>query len=311
MTTGAPAPRDGGQTQGIPGATPSALEPLTVRTVMCRQHLPMGKLALSSLVKACGQPLRLVVHIHEDPKVFTPADAEQLANAIPGCQVLRRQEYLERILAALGHREQCRRFVQESVFSIKLLDLALLSDTCVNYLDCDILFFRRFFKLYPDATSHVFNEQELRYFSGRLPALLLRHRLALLDNFNAGFLRFFLDEFDLDFIEWFLGRPEFCVHAFIRDQTCFAAMLSQRRARMYDYRQVRCSLNPVRITPDTVAVHFLGHHHPALFAHYETALRLLAEEPPRALHCVPARRFRLRRIAWRAFRRRVGADPYR
>lgn len=123
-----------------------------VHSLLGTRHVGMCLWAVKSFLASAGQAHRVVLH---DDGTLSPRDVATLQAHLPGVRVILRAEAdrLVRPLVARHEHLQGYRFAtlartdwgrRMSVFSLKLLDFTLLSDTRkILALDTDVLFFAR------------------------------------------------------------------------------------------------------------------------------------------------------------------------
>src|SRR4051794_8770884 len=102
----------------------SAAPPLTVATLLGHAQVPMARACLASLLRRSAEPLRLRLH---DDGTLTPADAEDLAAALDGAEVVWRAEADERLADHLALYPATRAYRAASPLALKLVDAALLA----------------------------------------------------------------------------------------------------------------------------------------------------------------------------------------
>jgi hypothetical protein len=167
--------------------------------------MDMALECFDSLHVALGERLRLI--IHEDGSL-EEGDADKLAERFPLAAIIRRRETEGLITESLARYPNCRKYRKSHPLSNKLLDIPPLSDTSVQFIDCDILFFRKVRTLFGDRDGNVFMFEDDEGHSAPLLDLILKHRFKIGKGFNTGLFRFDLSGYDLDWIDWMLGRSD-------------------------------------------------------------------------------------------------------
>ena len=198
--------------------------PLTVRSLICHRDVNMAVVCLGSLLKFSAEPIQLV--IHEDGSL-TPDDREKLSATLNNPVLLSREAANEQMDELLKHHPVAQQYRRQQVFGLKLLDIALLSQTDIAYCDTDILFFKPFSRLFqfPDAkTSAIFMLDFQEAYSIPVTQLIYNRRVGLASRVNAGLMSIRKNAYDLDFIEWFLSQPQFKMIMGWHEQTCWAAL---------------------------------------------------------------------------------------
>ena len=280
------------------------MKPREIRTLVCKRDLPIALLCFASLHAALGEQLQLV--IHEDGSLGD-ADVASLSSSFPSSRIVRRASAEEEILEKLRHYPKCRDYRQRHPISNKLLDIPLLTSERLNFVDADVLFFRKVPGLFSDeaATVFMFEDDE----GHTAPLLhLLRAGIRLPAGFNAGLFSFDLDRhYDLDRIEWLLGREDLMVQIGMADQTCFADLVGRGELRYFSPRQFFCSkFAPIKVGARTLAVHFIYHLKSRIESYHAEALESIRRCEPGEIEFIPARPLTvfdvIKRRAMRRFR---------
>lgn len=226
-----------------------------LRSLVCHRDVDMAIACLGSLLRFSRDPLQLV--LHEDG-TLTGADVDRLSEAFPGARFVFRRDADAIVNERLARYPHCCQYRCTQAFALKLLDAPLLSDGDLAFCDSDILFFRPFRDLFrwPDReTSMIFMSDCREAYSIRPWDLIGRDRIRLPSRVNSGLFVLRKAAYDLDFMEWCLGRPEFWQMAIWIEQTCWAALASRISARQWDERQVAV-MRPGLDLNGKVALHF-------------------------------------------------------
>jgi len=230
--------------------------PLVVRSLICHRDVNMAITCLGSLLRFSAEPIALI--LHEDGSL-TLDDREKLSSALNQPTILSRREADEQMEERLRHHPVARQYRREQVFGLKLLDIALLSQTDIAYCDTDILFFKPFSNLFqfPDAkTGAIFMLDFQEAYSIPIRHLIDQRTFGLASRVNAGLMSIRKDAYDLDFIEWFLKQPQFRMIMGWHEQTCWAALGNRIGAASWDSEQI-AMIQPQTVYNDAiVAGHF-------------------------------------------------------
>jgi hypothetical protein len=228
-----------------------------VRSLICHRDVHTALICLGSLVRYSTQPLKLVLH---DDGSLTRKDQEILSQAFPGTCFISRIEADERMEAMLNLYPHARSFRKQEPLGLKLLDINLLAEEDVCYCDTDIMFFRPC-TLYqwPDPqTAMLLMEDSQQAYSARPWHLLSFPKLRLPNRANTGLFMLRQGIYDLDYIEWFLGRNELrCFPKWV-EQTALAALAFSSRCRMWNPQQVLIAHHAMELRKGIVAAHFVS-----------------------------------------------------
>lgn len=208
--------------------------PRVVSTLLGAAHVEMALVCLGSLLRFSAEPIRLLVH---DDGSLTPADLERLAVGLAAPAVVPRREADERMRQLLAGRPGAAAFRAANPLAAKLLDATLLAPAAeLAFCDADVLFLRPFARLFelPAGAGALFMSDPQNAYSVRSWHLLREPRLRLAAHVNSGVLFFRRASFDLDLLEWFLGRPEYRFAPVWVEQTCWALLGQAAGCRLLD-----------------------------------------------------------------------------
>ena len=209
----------------------------TVRTLICHSHVAMAERCLASLVRFNREPFRLRLH---DDGTLTDEDRDRLRAVVPDVGFIDRREADAAMSERLARYPACLRYRQTQTMALKLFDVALLEPGHLHYCDCDILFLRPFVGFStPLAAANppvVLMHDLFNTYSGGWRRLLERGRVPLADRINAGVTLLDPARFDLDFVEWFMGRPEATDMPHFAEQTTWSALVQRDGGYVLDRR---------------------------------------------------------------------------
>ena len=270
-----------------PAASARAQTPAPVHTLICKRDLAMGRVCLASAVEASARPLRLWVH---DDGTLGEADWDELRAALPGATFVPRAQSAPLVEAALSARPHCRAYRAQQPLSNKLLDIPLWAfgnpqtldaGGALHYLDSDILLFRRYSGLFENGPTPIYLQQDDQGYAGPLLGLAGCGERELPSGCNTGLFRLPRACYDVDIVEWFLGRGElWSAFPGLAEQTCLALLMGATGAQVVSPRQIACSGVEVSVGPATVAVHFMSFVNAQFEGWGEAAARARAKEPP-------------------------------
>jgi hypothetical protein len=235
----------------------------TVQTLMGHPHVEVGIQCLGSLIHYAAEPLSLIIH---DDGTLTDDDQATLTSALPSVSVLPKAKADSMVLPLLEHYPNCAEYRRHHPLALKLLDMVLIGEGELAYCDSDILFLKRFKDLFswPGAkiTALFMADSQEAYslypwHAWPLGAISLPHKI------NTGLIFFRREKFDLDYVEWLLGRPELS-HVFGKrkhwiEQTCWAAIGWRAGCHVWNPRQlILADSNMSRLSDETVGIHFVA-----------------------------------------------------
>jgi len=197
--------------------------------------------------------------------------------------------------------------------SKKLLAIPLLSRETLRFIDSDILFYQKVDALYPPGDSPLAMVDDDQGYSARLIDPTRKHNLAIPSGFNSGLLRLDLAIYDLDRLEWFLGRPYLMRIPAMAEQTCYAMLTCGKGLRQFSSAQFFCKkYRPLEITTQTVTAHFIYHLKGLIGKYHPQAMESLRTSPVAELQFQAPRPLILFTIVKRRLLRRfvrLGHEP--
>jgi hypothetical protein len=232
---------------------------LPIYTLLCSRDVDRALGCLRSLHISCREPFR---HSIIDDGSLTARDAERLHEALNPLEILSREEAEDRVGPKLRGKPNCQHYRKNHAFALKLIDSAMLSDGAFAQCDGDVLFlrpFRGFDRRRSGGEDIVFMKDFTTAYSiGYIDRHFGAGRLRLPQSVNAGFMYAGPGAFDLDFIEWFLGRQEYRMHAWVMEQTAWAALGGRCRPHYFAPDQVAFPWRRSAYRDDWVALHFVA-----------------------------------------------------
>lgn len=236
-------------------------QPAQLRTLLCHRDVDLAMHCLSSAIQLSADPVHLVVH---DDGSLTTGDREKIETRVPGTRILGRREADAIMVEKLAAHPNARSFREGSVWGLKLLDVVLAEPGLCFYVDGDIRFFRPFRGLFADGAARrrcVFLRDTVwQAYSVRPWHLLDARGLRVASGINTGLTLCDPAVFDLDFVDWFLGQPDWRVIPAWTEPTCWAALALRGNGHAVDPEQLTNLYPSARITARTLAGHFLSAH---------------------------------------------------
>jgi len=271
----------------------------TLHSLTCKRDLTLAVTCLSSLLRAVGDSLVL----HEDGSL-DDRDVDHLLAVLPRTRIVRRKDTEPLVVERLARYPACLRYRTLHPLSNKLLDipLSLLPGDTFRFCDCDILFFRRLTHLFPDDGRPIFCEEDNDGYSAAPWKLRFKFGFRIVSGLNSGLFQFPLHRFDLDFLEWFLGKHELLAIPGMGEQTAWALLLRDAWPDVFATDQIFCStLRPLAVDDRLIAIHFLYHLKSRVPEYVRQALAAQSDQAP----CAPEFRKPSPLSTWRILQRRL------
>lgn len=235
----------------------------TVRTLIGHKQVEVGLRCLGSLLRFSAEPTSLIIH---DDGTLTVEDHETLFSDLPGSTIISRAEADAIVQPQLRQYPECRAYRERHPLALKLLDIPLLAQEELAYCDSDILFLKRFtgmFEWAGDDASAIFMRDAQEAYSLRPWHISPFGKIRVPGHINSGLIFYRTSKFDLDFVEWFLARPElagvFSKRPHWIEQTCWATLGWRAGCRVWSPVQLMIA-NPKMngLSRDTVGIHFVA-----------------------------------------------------
>lgn len=287
---------------------------ISVRALICHRDVGLGIHCLSSLLRFCNDPIKIVLH---DDGSLTKDDAKRLEDGLPNTILVSKEEADDVVRPQLTRYPRCSAFRARSPTGQKMFDIPLMAKGDIALCDTDILFLRPFCGVFtwPDSSADILFLQDttdsycLKPWEAKPYAL--RHR------YNAGLMmmrkyRYNLEQVEelISFIEDSRGYKENEPYQWFLEQTCWSALAGTLDARIWSGRQMRVIHETDCYHPELVAGHFVSgvrsllreFENAASKANVESLPTVLVESRPAAnyttLNFIQRRvRNKLRRIA--------------
>ena len=103
-----------------------------VASLVCHSHVDMAISCLGSLQRFSSEPISFIIH---DDGSLTNDDIDKIDNGLTVSRFVLRPEANEIVDELLISYPNCRRYRYEQPYSLKLLDIPLLSDGDMVYSD--------------------------------------------------------------------------------------------------------------------------------------------------------------------------------
>jgi hypothetical protein len=264
---------------------------------VCHRDVAMAIASFKLLEKSWQQPWRL--NLIEDGTVNS-RDWEQLRSAFPTAVFFPKHDVKEKIEQLLAKHPACLAFYRTDFLGSKLFEPPLLSASTCHYCDTDIIFFRRFERLWPSSSEVIFLCENYGFdgYSHSLFDWAIRHRIPLAQNINSGMYRIPSGFHDLDKIEWFLERTKNPQDRFLVEQECWAFLAASVPHRLVAPSAILCTkYGPLPHEDFPPGIHFLGFQKEHFWKFIPMAETAMEREPISELWTIEGQRMPWDRIA--------------
>jgi len=265
------------------------------------------------MLKLSSESIRLVIH---DDGSLTPEDMERLVHELENCHVVSREEANDRVSQQIKNYPNCTRYRYEQAYSLKLLDIPLLSEGDIAYCDSDVLFLKPFTGLFhlsdPDVSAAFMMDCREAY--SILPWHLMgANRIKLPSKVNVGLIFLRKQAHDLDFLEWCLSdsNREFKSIPNWIEQTCWAALGQRVGCQLWNPKQVVLVQSHKSITDEVVAAHFVSTVRGLLWEFYHQIQISNEARSPVSIDTIPAKDCDLLALSHSLLRHRLGGVKHR
>jgi hypothetical protein len=232
------------------------MSPIKVCTLTCARDYAMAKTCYSSLVRLSEQPINLTV-FHDG--TLTPAQCAELKQENGIVDVLNVRDFEAAIDDRLKGHPRARDFCWRHPNNVKLLVVPALFGFPFRYFDSDILFIRRFANLFIEDQRALFGKEMFDAgYSGKFWKLKRLAPRGMPSRANCGLLQIPEKSYSLDFIEWFLSKPELQFVPNMVEQTIWPMMVGVDCMETDLENIYMNSRGKIQISPKTFAIHFLG-----------------------------------------------------
>lgn len=232
---------------------------VNVHSLICHRDIELSLHCLRSIEIWSLDPVRIVLH---DDGSLTEDDCDLIRTALNNPHIVRKRDADGLMAEKLVSFPAAAAFRRDSVWGLKLLDIVLLEEDACFYCDGDIRFFRPFRGLFtPLAASHkaVFLADVIwEGYSVRPWHLFDGRRLRISSGINTGLTIVDRSCYDLEFVDWFLGQPDWrCIPAWT-EPTCWAALSARVGGHVVSPNQIVNLYPNAEIEEDAIGAHFLS-----------------------------------------------------
>lgn len=260
---------------------------ISVRVLICHRDVSLGIHCLSSLLRFCADPIKIILH---DDGSLTKDDVKRLEDGLPNATLVGKEEADDFIGTKLAHYPRCSAFRARSPTGQKMFDIPLMTKGDIAICDTDVLFLRPFRGVFtwPDSSADMLFLQDttdsycIKPWEAKLYPL--RHR------YNAGLMMMRECRYDLEKIEALIGFIEDSrgyrknePYRWFLEQTCWSALAGKLDARIWNGKQMRVVHETDCYHPELVAGHFVSGVRPLLKKFDDAASKANVESLPAVL----------------------------
>lgn len=230
-----------------------------VFTLLCKRDISMALATFPSILKSLAEGQKLVVF---DDGSFDEDTIGIVKSIAPQIEVSTLNLRNDTIDEALANYPNCRKYRSEFPLAFKLLDIPIQAMQTgvsrLNFTDSDIIYYNNSAD-YFNRSVNTFLRTDAIKLSVKLQCALLKYRWKLPLRFNSGYFSFDLKNYDLDFIEYYLGLPNVRNIPWLSEQTCWALLFGRAgEAFCPDENQFVCREDFLEPNSSTFAVHLIG-----------------------------------------------------
>ena len=229
---------------------------IKVCTLTCARDYRMAKICYRSLLRLSEQPISMTVY-HDG--TLTPDQCAALKSEEGIVDVASVSDFTDVINDRLKEHPRSKEFCWQDSLNLKILALPTLFGFPFRYLDSDILFIRRFSNLFIEDHLALFGKEVFDSgYSGKFWRLKRLAPRGMPARANAGVLQIPESSYSLDFVEWFLSKPELLTVPNMVEQTIWPMMVGADCMETDLENIYMDSRGGIKLTPKTFAIHFLG-----------------------------------------------------
>lgn len=237
-------------------------EEIVVSTLVGHGSMSYSLTCLESLVRQCKGINLLRVH---DDGTLTDEDREVLSGHLSHVEFISRREADDLVQQRLKSFPNCLAYRNSFIFGLKLFDVPLFSSQKLCYCDSDIYFVRPFTGLFPldesCTASIAFITDLFHSYAVRPWNVFPFSKLRVMGRVNAGIISARNAEYDLDYLEWVLGRLRGLTTWHNRsswiEQTCWAAYGARYGGGLVSEEQIYFAVGEGLVVSDrALGIHF-------------------------------------------------------
>jgi|GEM_PF-1254238 len=202
-----------------------------VYTLLCERDLTMALITLPKVLTFLSEDQKLVIL---DDGSFTPNTTAVLEGLSSRVRVITRAEREELILSEIENYPACIKFRKEFPLAFKLIDIPLIAmkeGSRFCYTDSDIIYIKSC-EAFFDRDVNTYLRTDGIKISVKLRDVFFKYGWLMPYKFNSGYFSFDCKDYDLNFIEDFLAKPDVRNMPWLVEQTCWG-LLFGRSGKLY------------------------------------------------------------------------------
>jgi hypothetical protein len=252
-----------------------------VSTLICHRHVEMAIDCLGSLQRLCVSPIRFQIH---DDGTLTDDDCAILTDKLSPACIVSREEADQRMNELLRRHSHASALRLQLPLALKLFDAVMLSPgETFAFCDSDVLFLRPVMNPFvlPDdrSTNAIFMEDRVHSYSLRSWQLAFSPRVRLPSRVNTGMVCLRKAQYDLDLLDWFVGKRRHAAIPTMVEQTAWALLGQRIGCRKFDPQQIRV-MRSGESSDELVAGHFTARTRNLLPHFVERARAVSVDDQP-------------------------------
>lgn len=196
-----------------------------------------------------------------DDGTLTEESVDTIHQLSDSTKVITRKQREEFIVSAIGNRPNCLKYREEFPLAFKLIDVPLSlegANSRFTFTDTDIIYLKNSGE-YFGRESNTYLRTDAIKLSVKLQNAIMKYKWRIPFKFNSGFFSYEAKDFDLDFVEYYLGLPDIRHYPWLSEQTCWALLFARSGASSCPLEeQFVCREDFGGPTPETLAIHLIG-----------------------------------------------------
>jgi len=218
----------------------------------------MALITIPQILKFFTPLQRLIIC---DDGTLNTLDKERLGNISSLIKIVTRVDREDLIKEEIGNRPNCLKYREEFPLAYKLLDIPILAkieNSRFTFTDSDIIYIKNCDD-YFNRTVNTYLQTDAIKLSVKLSAGLLKYKWKIPMRFNSGYFSFDMIDYDLDFLEYYLGLPDVRNMPWLSEQTGWA-LLFGKAGNVYspNENQFICKEKYKGPTDETLAIHLIA-----------------------------------------------------
>ena len=229
-----------------------------VYTLICHRDIEMALVTLPKIYNFLESPNNFFIF---GDGSLTQQDVDLLKAVMPLATINLKSEREEFIKEKLKNYPNCLKYRDKHPLTFKLLDVPIMAGLNHNrftFTDSDIIYLKNCEDYFnQDRNTHLTTDGIK--ISVKLQHALLKYNWKIPFQFNSGYFSFGLKDYDLDFIEYFLGLKKITNMPWLFEQTCWGLLFSSAgKSHVPNKNQFACEENFSGANNETLAIHLIA-----------------------------------------------------